>query len=83
MATVLDDLNPAQRAAATYGDGTASGPLLIIAGARHRQDQTLAHRVAHLVLAGVAPEKILLLTFSRRASARDDPARAADRGISR
>ena len=68
----LDELNAAQRAAATYGSaakGTcASGPLLIIAGAGTGKTNTLAHRVAHLVLNGVAPERILLLTFSRRAS---------------
>jgi len=69
----LDALNPAQRAAATYGEPDArgrcaSGPLLIIAGAGTGKTNTLAHRVAHLVLSGVAPERLLLLTFSRRAS---------------
>ncbi|HYH41942.1 MAG TPA: ATP-dependent helicase [Burkholderiales bacterium] len=69
----LDDLNAAQRAAATYGSTPAkgpctAGPLLIIAGAGTGKTNTLAHRVAHLVLNGVAPERILLLTFSRRAS---------------
>lgn len=68
----LDELNIAQRAAAMYGsaaDGTcASGPLLIIAGAGTGKTNTLAHRVAHIVLSGIAPERILLLTFSRRAS---------------
>ena len=69
----LDDLNAAQRAAATYGELDASGacragPLLIIAGAGTGKTNTLAHRVAHLVLNGVAPERILLLTFSRRAA---------------
>ena len=67
----LDELNPAQRAAATYGAPTrrrGAGPLLIIAGAGTGKTNTLAHRVAHLVLNGVAPERILLLTFSRRAS---------------
>lgn len=66
-------LNAAQRAAATHGapgEGRswAAGPLLIIAGAGTGKTNTLAHRVAHLVLNGVAPERILLLTFSRRAS---------------
>jgi DNA helicase-2/ATP-dependent DNA helicase PcrA len=45
-----------------------SSPLLIIAGAGTGKTNTLAHRVAHLVLAGVAPERILLLTFTRRAA---------------
>src|SRR6187431_1724719 len=68
MAAVLDELNPAQRAAATYGGADAAGPLLIIAGAGTGKTNTLAHRVAHLVMSGAAPEKILLLTFSRRAA---------------
>jgi DNA helicase-2/ATP-dependent DNA helicase PcrA len=70
--TPFEDLNPAQRAAATYGqsgpDGVEVGPLLIIAGAGTGKTLTLAHRVAHLVLAGTAPERLLLLTFSRRAA---------------
>lgn len=69
----LDSLNSAQREAATHGMAIPagpwiSGPLLIIAGAGTGKTNTLAHRVAHLVLNGVAPERILLLTFSRRAS---------------
>jgi DNA helicase-2/ATP-dependent DNA helicase PcrA len=71
-AKLFDKLNPAQRAAATHGSGRASGwdapPLLVIAGAGTGKTNTLAHRVAHLVLKGVSPERILLLTFSRRAA---------------
>ena len=44
------------------------GPLLIIAGAGTGKTNTLAHRVAHLVLSGAKPERILLLTFTRRAA---------------
>jgi DNA helicase-2/ATP-dependent DNA helicase PcrA len=65
-------LNPAQREAATYGrrkdDAFQSGPLLIIAGAGTGKTMTLAHRVAHLIIEGVKPERILLLTFTRRAA---------------
>src|SRR5690349_1123523 len=61
---VLADLNPAQHRAATSGDG----PLLVIAGAGTGKTKTLAARVAYLIDQGVAPERILLLTFSRRAS---------------
>jgi DNA helicase-2/ATP-dependent DNA helicase PcrA len=69
----FDRLNPAQRAAARFGERTAegpfrAGPLLVIAGAGTGKTNTLAHRVAHLVLEGVSPERILLLTFTRRAA---------------
>ncbi|MFC4310181.1 ATP-dependent helicase [Steroidobacter flavus] len=70
--TFGETLNAAQRRAALYGahsaDGFAAGPLLIIAGAGTGKTNTLAHRVAHLLLEGVAPERILLLTFTRRAA---------------
>src|SRR5947207_3230058 len=69
----LDDLNPGQRAAAEYGTAglphELPGPLLIIAGAGTGKTSTLAHRVAHLILTGTPPERILLLTFTRRAAA--------------
>ncbi len=69
-ATHLPGLNPAQRDAACHGDGAAPGPpLLIIAGAGSGKTNTLAHRVAHLVLSGADPRRVLLLTFTRRAAA--------------
>ena len=58
------ELNPQQAAAATHGDG----PLLIIAGAGTGKTRTLVYRVAHLLERGVAAERILLLTFTRRAA---------------
>ena len=66
---VFAQLNPEQRAAVEHanGDGVAS-PLLVIAGAGTGKTMTLAARVAHLVLAGADPQRILLLTFSRRAA---------------
>jgi DNA helicase II / ATP-dependent DNA helicase PcrA len=72
-ASHLEKLNPAQRKAVTYGEalpdgGVRSGPLLIIAGAGTGKTDTLAHRVAHLVISGVDPARILLLTFTRRAA---------------
>jgi len=75
MATTahLERLNAAQRKAVTHGEplpekGYKSGPLLIVAGAGTGKTDTLAHRVAHLVLNGVDPARILMLTFTRRAA---------------
>ncbi|MFD1343257.1 ATP-dependent helicase [Litorisediminicola beolgyonensis] len=66
----LETLNYHQRAAVTFGDGTArpAPPLLIIAGAGSGKTRTLAHRVAHLLALGADPRRILLMTFSRRAA---------------
>src|SRR5439155_19063518 len=60
----LQQLNPEQLAAATY----RGGPLLILAGAGTGKTTTLCSRVAWLVSEGVAPERIALLTFTRRAA---------------
>src|SRR6266851_3612846 len=60
----LETLNPRQREAACFG----VAPLLIFAGAGTGKTNTLAHRVAHLVLQKVPAERILLLTFTRRAA---------------
>ena len=70
----LSRLNEAQRSAAMHGvgrgveNGEGSGPLLIIAGAGTGKTNTLAHRVAHLLAEGIDPDRLLLLTFSRRAA---------------
>jgi len=67
FASVADwkqSLNPAQLEAVTCGDG----PVLVIAGAGTGKTWTLACRVAYLIEQGVPPERILLLTFSRRAA---------------
>jgi len=65
----LARLNPEQRAAVLHGGGAVAGPLLVIAGAGTGKTNTLVHRLAHLVLAGADPRRILLMTFSRRAAA--------------
>src|SRR3954465_1298638 len=64
IAEKFQKLNAAQREAACYGDGA----LLILAGAGTGKTNTLAHRVAHLIERGASPQRILLLTFSRRAA---------------
>jgi DNA helicase II / ATP-dependent DNA helicase PcrA len=66
----LAKLNAEQRRAVEHGSGSLDGapPLLIIAGAGSGKTNTLAHRVAHLILGGVDPRRLLLLTFSRRAA---------------
>src|SRR5260370_23571077 len=71
--TAFDSLNPSQRRAATFGtpvadQGVNAGPMLILAGAGTGKTNTLAHRTAHLVLNGVDPARILMLTFTRRAA---------------
>ncbi len=61
---ITASLNPDQARAVTFGDG----PLLVIAGAGTGKTRTLIHRVAALIERGVAPERLLLLTFTRRAA---------------
>jgi DNA helicase II / ATP-dependent DNA helicase PcrA len=72
-AVYLETLNPDQRRAAEHGVGKDAGapaaPLLVIAGAGSGKTDTLAHRVAHLIVNGVDPRRVLLMTFSRRAAA--------------
>jgi DNA helicase II / ATP-dependent DNA helicase PcrA len=69
----LDTLNAEQRRAVEHGvtklDCLSGGPLLIIAGAGSGKTNTLAHRVAHLIVNGADPRRVLLMTFSRRAAA--------------
>src|SRR5215813_13217675 len=69
----LQSLNFEQRSAVEHGvvdrGVNIAGPLLVIAGAGSGKTNTLAHRAAHLIVHGVDPARILLLTFSRRAAA--------------
>jgi DNA helicase-2/ATP-dependent DNA helicase PcrA len=69
---VFKSLNERQNQAAAFGQvnqgSVESGPVLIIAGAGTGKTMTLAHRTAFLLINGVASERILMLTFSRRAA---------------
>jgi ATP-dependent DNA helicase UvrD/PcrA len=73
-ARYLETLNEEQRRAVEHGvtgkgaNAGSAGPLLVIAGAGTGKTNTLAHRVAHLIVNGTDPGRILLLTFSRRAA---------------
>ncbi len=67
----LDDLNEAQRLAVEQASATRKAlPRCSSSPAPGSgKTATLAHRVAHLILAGADPKRIMLATFSRRAAA--------------
>ena len=62
---IYNDLNDGQMQAVL----TTQGYGRVIAGAGTGKTMTLACRVAHHIASGVSPERILLLTFARRAAA--------------
>jgi DNA helicase-2/ATP-dependent DNA helicase PcrA len=74
-ANPLDGLNEQQKQAATH----QGGPLLILAGAGTGKTRTLVARAAWLRGQGIPANRILLLTFTRRAAA-DMMSRASARG---
>ena len=62
--SIVEALNDEQVMAVTH----RGGPLLVLAGAGTGKTTTLSGRVGWLVEQGVPPERVLLLTFTRRAA---------------
>jgi DNA helicase-2/ATP-dependent DNA helicase PcrA len=64
MAINLDELNISQRKAVTFN----GKHLLVLAGAGTGKTKTIISRASYLIESGVSPEKIQILTFTKRAA---------------